>query len=276
MIPIYKPYFIKSNLNMRHSHISLLCNELLFLKRKLPFLYKHFDQIIFVDYDLMNEKNSTDGSIEYIENFEDSENKITLLKFSKHTKIEKFKGSGFEEKRKMFAYASEVVRDDIDIVWATDMDEFFNESLISVVESIYKSDGNLQSIDLPHKVFIFNEHNYFPVDDFYITPRITKHKPKFLYGHCDFGNYGKTIKYTDEFLYHYAFVGYKRTLHKQKLYDKEDKDWFERYLKFLNNGDQYVDLEHPSRHRRLRSDKYLGSHPEYLDVDNMCNELNEI
>ena len=265
---------IKPVNHMRHCHMSLLCNELSFLKRKLPFLYKHFNQIIIVDYDIINEKNSTDGSIEYIENFEDPENKITLLKFSKCLEIKKFKGVGNEKKRKMFAYASEVVRDDIDIVLSTDMDEFFNESLIPVVESIYKSDPHLQSIDLPHKVFIFNQHNYFPVDDFYITPRITKHKPKFLYGHCDFGVYGNTIKYPHEFLYHYAFVGYKRTLHKQKLYDKEDNDWFEKYLKFLNNGDQYVNLEHPSGHRNLRSDKYLGTHPEYLDVDNMCNELN--
>lgn len=261
---------------MKHCHISLLCNELAFLKRKLPFLYKHFDQIIFVDYDIIEEKNSTDGSIEYIENFEDPENKITLLKFSKHTEIKTFRGVSYEEKRKMFAYASKFVKDDNNIVWATDMDEFFNETLISVVESLYNNDDKLQSIDLPHKVFIYNEHNYFPVDDFYIVPRITKHKPKFLYGHCDFDKYGKTIKYTEDFLYHYAFVGYKRTLHKQKLYDREDKNWFEKYLSFLNNGDQYVNLEHPSRHRRLRSDKYLGDHPDYLDVNNMCNELNEI
>ena len=34
---------------MKHCHISIISNELPFLKRKLPFLYKNFDQIIFVD-----------------------------------------------------------------------------------------------------------------------------------------------------------------------------------------------------------------------------------
>ena len=61
---------------MKHCHLSIMCNELIFLKQKLNFLYENFDQIIFVDYDILNKQNSTDGSIEYLENFDDPENKL--------------------------------------------------------------------------------------------------------------------------------------------------------------------------------------------------------
>ena len=66
---------------MKHCHISILCNELPFLQQKLPFLYQHFDQLIFVDYDMTKKCNSQDGSIEYIEGYEDTEKKIRAFFF---------------------------------------------------------------------------------------------------------------------------------------------------------------------------------------------------
>lgn len=259
---------------MKHCHLSIMSNELTFLKRKLPFLYENFDQIILVDYDMINKCNSTDGTIEYVENFDDKENKITLIKFQRKTEVIEYKGQGFTEKRKMFGYGSKYVNDDIDIVWATDMDEFFEKYLIEKVEEEFKKDGELQTIDLPHRVFIFNEHNFFDIDDFYIAPRITKHKKGFVYGHCDFDRYGKTITLEDEFLFHYAFVGYKRCMNKQTLYEKVDTRWFSSYSLSLSQGDKHVSLRHPANHKRLHSKPYLGSHPEYLDVSKMCEELN--
>ena len=67
----------------------------------------------------------------------------------------------------MFAKASEYVRDDIDIVWATDLDEFFSESLITYVENMYNADNTLSSINIPHKIFVYNEHNIFNNLNFY-------------------------------------------------------------------------------------------------------------
>ena len=94
----------------------------------------------------------------------------------------------------MFAAASKYVYDNIDIVWATDLDEFFEKDLINEVENIYLNDTQLVSIDLPHKIFAYNQYNIYNKNDFYIKPRITKHKKGFLYGHCNFETYGKTIK----------------------------------------------------------------------------------
>ena len=37
---------------MKFCHLNLCCNELPFLKEKIPFLYNHFQQIIIIDYDI--------------------------------------------------------------------------------------------------------------------------------------------------------------------------------------------------------------------------------
>jgi len=64
---------------MRHCHFSILFNELPYLKQKLPFLYQFFDQIIFYDLNIVTKKFSDDGSHEFIKNYPDPENKITLI-----------------------------------------------------------------------------------------------------------------------------------------------------------------------------------------------------
>ena len=48
---------------MKHCIINCIFNEIIFLKYKLPFYYKYFSQIIFIDYDIMRNKNSDDGSL---------------------------------------------------------------------------------------------------------------------------------------------------------------------------------------------------------------------
>ena len=87
---------------MKHCHISIMSNELIFLKQKLKFLYDNFQQIIFVDYDIINNCNSKDGSIEYIENFNDEHNKITLIKFNENDlkTITNYNGGSMIEKEK--------------------------------------------------------------------------------------------------------------------------------------------------------------------------------
>ena len=131
-----------------------MCNELPFLKQKLNFLYNNFSQIIFIDYDILNNCNSKDGSIEYIESFDDIENKLILIKDFNPNKIISFNGVSVIEKQKMFAEASKHIINDIDIIWATDLDEFFNKELIGSVENLYKNDSKLVSIDIPHLIFV--------------------------------------------------------------------------------------------------------------------------
>lgn len=265
---------------MKHTHISILCNELPFLKQKLSFLYENFQQLIFVDYNIHTRGNSNDGSIEFIETFNDKENKITLIKNFNPNIIKNYKGLSFIEKQKMFACASKYINDNTDLVWATDLDEFFHKELIKKVEKLYNNDKNLQSIDLPHKVFVYNQYNIYNSKSFYIAARITKHKKNFIYGHCDFNSYGKTIKLKDEYLYHYAFIGYKRccfkfiNIYKNSNFNHEL--WLKKYLDALNNNKKYILLPHSNKSLNLHTIKYDGEHPNYIDLDTMCNDLNTI
>jgi ribosomal protein S24E len=259
---------------MKHCHISIFTNELIFLKRKLPFMYKHFDQIILVDYNILTKKCSTDGSVKYIESFNDPENKIIYIKDIDMNKIINYKGASFVEKKKMFAKASEYVKDDIDIVWATDLDEFFDESLIKYVEDMYNKDATLSSINIPHKIFVYNEHNIFNNLNFYISPRIVRHVPKRLYGHCNFGEYGKNIDIKDHYLYHFAFVGLKRCEFKIKIYKNNGIKFIAEYKNALNKKLKYINVNHLNLKLNLKSIPYTGEHLDYLDVEQMCLELN--
>lgn len=265
---------------MKHCHISILCNELPFLKEKLPFLYKNFTQLIFVDYDIINKRNSIDGSTEFIKSYPDPENKIILIDEFDPSKINNYHGESFIEKQKMFAAASKYVKDDIDVVWATDLDEFFKTNLIKEVEELYNKDPSLVSIDLPHRIFVYNQYNYYNKSDFYIAPRITRHKKNFIYGHCDFQSYGKTIKYTAHVLYHFAFVGFNRCLFKfDKVYNNRNFDhqkWLNVYLSALKKKQKYIRLIHSNTHFGLVSQPYNGEYPEYLNVENMCDDLNKL
>ena len=146
---------------MRKCHISIMCNELPFMKQKLQFLFDNFDQIIFVDYDMTNKCNSSDGTIEFVENFKnnyDKNNKIILIKDFNPNTIKNFHGESFVDKQKMFAKASEYVSNNIDIIWATDMDEFFHKDLLQTVDNCFYQDTTLQSIDIPHRIFVYNEY----------------------------------------------------------------------------------------------------------------------
>lgn len=268
---------------MKHCYFSLSCNELPFLKQKLSFLYKYFSQIIFIDYNILDKCNSTDGSIEYIESFDDPYNKITLLKDFDPKKIDKFNGVSVIEKQKMFSYGSKYIKDDIDTIWATDLDEFFKKKLIDKVEMLYTNDKSLVSINIPHISFVYNQYNKFHYKSpLYIAPRVTKHVKGKIYGHCNFNTYGKTVKITDHSLYHFSYVGYNRCRHKLIIFNTKsdskhhEKDsWLKKYKNVLEKGDKYININHPGN-KLIKSKEYDGDYLEYIDIENMINELNDI
>ena len=265
---------------MKHCHISIMCNELVFIEHKLPFLYNYFDQLIFVDYDITNKKNSSDGTIKYIENFDDKYNKIKLIKDFDPNRITNYHGYSSIVKQKMFALASKYVNDDINLIWATDLDEFFDVELIENVENLYNNDNELISVDIPHKIFVYNQYNYFNKDDFYIAPRITKHIKNKIYGHCNFDTYGKTIKYDNFYLYHFAWIGIKRCsakldFHKNIINKERSNKWIELYKNSLLENKKYIKIFHPSPAICLYTENYNSYFPSYLDVDNLCKRLNK-
>jgi len=210
---------------MKNCHFSILYNEYNFLTQKLPLLYKLFDQIIFYDLNVVDGKHrfSNDGSHEYIKHFPDPENKIILIEETNLDNIKNYNGVSVLGKQKMFAKASEYINDNIDIFWCTDMDEFFDEDYFNRINKEMLND-NIKLIRTPHKIFWKNSNYIFVEKDGnqninFPLARIVKHKPGFVYGHCNL----KTMydeKYhvylEDIQIYHFSYVGEERVKFKLK------------------------------------------------------------
>ena len=206
----------------KHCHFSILYNELPFLKQKLPFLYKHFDQLIFYDLNILDNTFSNDGSHEFIKEFYDPDKKITLIEKTDLSNIKYKKAVSFEKKSQMFTVGSWYVRDEIDYFWCTDMDEFFNTSLITSVE---QNIGPKETAFVPHVVFFQNEHHIGSKDGYTLIPfpytRVAKHTPGYIYGHCTLHTKFNP-KQIQDIIYHFAFVGKQRMKFKKELYKSND------------------------------------------------------
>lgn len=259
---------------MKHCHFSILSNEKPFLKHKLPFLYKHFEQIIF--YDLNQSGNfSEDGSHEYIKNFPDPEKKIILIEKRDLSEVKKYKGASFTFKRKMFAVGSSFVRDDMDVFWCTDMDEFFRQSLIVKVEKVLK-DNRTNTIQMPHLIFFKNQNLVYSRQNgdikIMLYCRIARHKKGNLYGHCSLqSQYPPHKVISDESIYHFAYVGRKRVESKcAGFFDKRIKSFKETIDDSQVHG--YPNM-HPSPYMKLGVKRYKGDFPSYIDVERLMSDL---
>jgi len=209
---------------MKHCHFTILYNEIDFLRLKMPFLYEHFDQLIFYDLHVFgNERKfSNDGSHEFIKNYPDPDNKITLIEETDLSGVTPL-GAGNEIKCKMFSYGSKFVHDDIDVFWCTDMDEFFKEDLIAEVETIFKRSVN----SIGTKFYNFYKTPEFLLTnnkELYVNPtpnssvRIIRHQKGNKYGHCDGAKYRPINLTTKNALYHLSWVGEKRVREKFSYY----------------------------------------------------------
>lgn len=264
---------------MKHCHFSILWNEIAFLKQKLPFLYQHFDQLIFFDLNIKTKKFSNDGSHRFIKKFPDPQKKITLIEKRDLSDVTEYKGHSFGAKRKMFAVGSKYVRDNIDVFWCTDMDEFFNKSLIEKVESLV-SKTKTGAILVPHVIFFKNEQWVFSRDkedgELQRLPwaRIATHKKGNLYGHCSLADqFGPVRHINDEIIYHFSYVGDKKVRNKCSLYSSGGyiKNIWSKF-KFKNvDGKVYKKRLHPCL--KLGIKKNPHKLPEYINIKEMMKDL---
>jgi len=278
---------------MKHCHFSILWNELPFLKQKMKFLYDNFDQLIFYDLNIKTLKYSDDGSHEFIKEYPDPQNKITLIEKRNLSDVNKYHGSSFVEKRRMFAVGSRHVQDNIGVFWCTDMDEFFNQSLIHKVESAYKN-GKKGTILIPHLIyfksqdFVFCDKNnntnmWLPL------ARITRHKKGNIYGHCSLlSQFTPTLKIPSEPLHHYAYVGDERVKFKANIYIKYTPSMKNFYDNIWSTFDPSQVEEgiygcpnkpsgkpahymHPGKPWGIMRHDY--KHPEYINIPQMIEDL---
>jgi hypothetical protein len=260
---------------MKHCHFSIIYNELALLKQKLPFLYEHFDQLIFYDLNVMGipYSFSDDGTHEYIYDFPDPENKIRLIEETNLDRLPITPGGSHMGKRKMFIYGSQFVDNDIDVFWCTDTDEFFNATLIKRVEQVLTEHKDVDSIELNQ--YYFWKNRKFIIcwngKDTRNGPiRITRHKKGNVYGHCSLRlQYPSAYEIEDELLYHFSCVGDKRMRFKSPRYPFRD-DYWKTWDSFDESkvGEEeygYPDM-HPNPTIPAGVKRYHGRYPDYLDL----------
>lgn len=268
---------------MKHCHFSILWNEIAFLKQKLPFLYKNFDQIIFFDLNIRTSAFSTDGSHEFIKDYPDPENKITLIEKTDLKDVDGYIGISYIEKRKMFAVGSSYVKDDMDVFWCTDMDEFFTKELINKVENLYNTTDN-RTILVPHLVFFKNDKYIFSKNktggERWVLPwaRITKHTPGNVYGHCSLNTqFGPVGSILDEEIFHFSYVGDEKVANKVEGYGhgvwvRDVWNQFDESNISFEEREIYGFPEmHPAVNRGIIKNKYKI--PDYINVEEMLKDL---
>jgi len=261
---------------MRHCHFMILSNEILFLKQKLPFLYENFDQLIFYDLNIYETPFcfSTDGSHEYIKEFPDPENKITLIEQTDIAEVATTPGVSNKDKRRMFIYGSRYVKDDIDVFWCTDADEFFNASLIKKVERVFTNSSIVNSITI-NQYYFWKSPKFIVCFDNNKTRkgpvRIARHKKGNIYGHCSLNiQYPPDFEIKDEMLYHFSCIGDNRVKVKSPHYPFKDGYW-DLWDNFDETkvGDEIYGYPHMHPNPTIQAGitRYYGEYPDYIDLN---------
>jgi len=207
---------------MKHCHFAILYNEIEYLKQKVPFLYDNFDQLIFYDLSAFDGlyNYSNDGSHEYLKNYPDPEGKIKLIELRNGLEfVQPLPGPTTIVKLKMATYANRFIRDDMNVFWCTDMDEFFGIELIKEVEEILTLHKEVNTIANDHYLF-WNNFDTIMCEDVdeprykWKLNRIARHRPGNNYSHCTLQD-----TYIPEYraktpIYHFCNVGKERTFRK--------------------------------------------------------------
>ena len=278
---------------MKHCYFALVYNELPFLIQKLPFLYEHFDQIILYDLGIFHNPYtfSNDGSHEYIKNFPDPENKLTLIEKTDLSDVPVLPGVEMESKRKMSVVGSQMVRDDIDVFWTMDIDEFFDAEMIPAVEQLLEKNPDVQIVDIPQYLF------WRDLDHILCEPasnllkneiRVARHQPGRIYLHCNMDKIGKSIKLLDFAMYHFSWISAEKIIFKSEIYSIKDKEMKNHYINYLQNVWLKTNLEsippnclygypnmHPNPFLKAGVKKFPGLLPKYIDKHKVMQMLHD-
>jgi hypothetical protein len=265
---------------MKHCHFSIICNDLPFLKQKMDFLYKNFDQLIFYDLCIycVPMSHSTDGTYEYLQNYPDPENKITIIDKTDINDVEGNNGKGGIEKQRMYRVGSSYVKDDIDVFWCSDMDEFCDAGLIDEAERILEN-PDVSVIHMDMKTFWKNMDTVIAPPDnsgkIKMPSRIARHIQGSVYGHCDIDSIGKVHNITNRSWLHFAWVGNKRVFEKRHHQPIPEESFFSWWKEIWNNENTTMWFIPNPDCADYRISKYDGEYPDYLNVDELWKDLND-
>jgi hypothetical protein len=190
----------------------------------------------------------------------------------------------------MAAYANQFIKDDIEVFWCTDMDEFFNKELIVEVEEILINKPNINCIGTDHYLF-WNDFNTILSESLekylyhWELSRIARHKKGNKYSHCDL-----QIRYQPEFraknkIYHFSNVGKGKTFNKIFGYynstSENYKSIWEKYsnIKLEKNKLYGYPNMHPNSTLKMGIMLYpwdLKEKLNYINFEDLKNDINSI
>jgi hypothetical protein len=274
---------------LKHCHFQICFNELPFLIEKVPFLYRHFDQLIFYDLCVTCRpyRNSDDGSLEFLRNYPDPDGKILVLADPDIDGVRTDIGASVVGKRQMFVIGSRFVRDDIDVFWCSDADEFFTAEAFGEVNSYFSSNDSCMSFDFPHYVFFKDLDHIFcgptPTDDGMRLEwgRIARHRKGNIYGHCTLASQYKPTFFDPRLRYfHFAYVGESRVRYKLTYLpgrsDYIEQCWNADLSGVTANEVFGLDLGmHPNPSIRKGVRKLGTSLPEYINKQRLLRALSD-
>lgn len=276
------------NKNIRLNFVIIVLNGMPFIELLVESIYKFAHKIVIVEGAVENCKfaagengSSIDGTVEYIKEFDDFDNKITLVQ------------GLWEEKLQMQNKALEFI--DSGYVWLVDSDELYKDEDILKVIDLLSSDNSITQMNF------ISHYNFWKGLDYYFTSpeffkpihhyrRIfrykegcyfTSHRPPTLFYPEDNTTSDK-INVIDGFqtfsmginLYHYSYVLPAQVEQKIKLYDKYGwgNDWnlnliewyYNFFLGWTPENREELEKKYPAWTGSKDSYivKFHGSHPE--------------
>jgi hypothetical protein len=279
---------------MKHCYFALVYNELPYLTEKMEFLYRNFDQLIFYDLGVLTlpYENSNDWSLETLQDYPDPGEKITVLSSPDLTHIPVIPGKELAAKRQMSVACSKLVRDDIDVVWTMDIDEFFDGPLMLEVENLLTENPDVQVVDIPQIIFWKNTNLILRTKDSETCPnelRVARHVPGRIYLHCNMEQIGTIGKVTENCMYHFSWIDeeryrFKTGLHNQGNPDiKKHHEWYLKEVwKKVNTlqikGDQIYGIPdmHPNPFLQgFGIQRFQWKLPGYINKERMMKQIEE-
>lgn len=248
-IPVIRREKVTPKKSVDISVIMIVLNGMPFIKYSIKALYEYVKEIIIVEGCVKNCKfaanpdgSSTDGTVAFIKNYPDPENKIKLIQ------------GMWEEKCDMQDEALEKVTGDY--VWLVDSDEIYKKKDIEAILQLLSNDSEITEVRIRGYSF-WKDINYYVQSDKFVHPvwafrRLFKfypgstfiqHRPpRLMWPDGKYTDKGKIFlaDQSDELdikMYHYCYTSPSQVRQKKIYYHNLnwDKQWNCDIMKWLND-----------------------------------------
>lgn len=276
--------------NPQFSFVMIVLNGMPFIEYSLKSIYDFAKEIIIVEgavekclFAANPDGSSKDGTVEFIKNFPDPQNKIKLIQ------------GKFPEKCEMQNEALKYATGNY--IWLIDSDEVYNRQDLQKINNIIKNDPQIAQVNLIPDNFwkgfdyIFESKKFYDIEGYHYK-RIFKFAPgaKFISHRPPTMVLPGSDKTTEQMklldgwttrkmgikMYHYSYVLPEQVLQKIELYKRygwekgwkiSADEWFnECYLKWTHPNRKMIEQKYPiwTGDKNSYTLQFTGSHPEVM------------